>query len=213
MRLLLTVSILLVLFACERTKHRGQNHSSANGSDKATMDEDLKLTIERHGDTIYKHYVDPDSTEGDDFDDSYNVVSTFKTIPNDLSFTSDFCLVENDYQVFLNAQEVIDYCDQSINRANNGQVLEYADDSYETLKQFAQSSLSAQQPPNSVDENWLPMLLLNCRFSIINTKTHQKPKAVLIEYYETEFSGGKYFYLVTPKGDTSTFIHAPGWIS
>jgi hypothetical protein len=214
MRLFLTIFFLTFLLACNQIKKQDRNNKATIKSGTAKEEDDsLTLTIEGHGDTVYKHYVDPDSTKGDNFDDSYNVKSIYKTIPNDFSLTSNLFFVKNGYKVFLNPQEVINYCDKSISRIKKGENLDYDEKSFEALKQYVQTSLSGQNNANPFDYDWLPALLINCKFSIINIKTKEKPKAVLVEYYRTEFSGGKNFYLLTPKDDTLNFIHDMDWIS
>jgi hypothetical protein len=214
MRQFPTICALIVLLACNQTEKHDQNAKTVNKTDTTYKQEDSwTLTIEKHGDTVYKHFVDPDSTNGDNFDDSYDVKSIYKTVSNDTTLKSNLFFIEGDYSVFLNANEVIAYCDNAIRQIRQGQNLRYDEKSFLDLKQFAEASLFGQNKSNPFDYDWLPALLLNCKVFIINTKTKQRPKALLIEYYRTEFSGGKNFYLITPKGDTLSFIHDMDWIS
>jgi len=214
MRLFTTILLLTFLLGCNQTKKQNQNNKTIVTSDTTKNEDDsLILTVEKHGDTVYKHFIDPDSTKGDKFDDSYHVKSIYKTIPNNVNLTSNLFFIEDDYKVFFNPEEVINYCDKSISMIKKGENLDYNEKSFEALRQFAASCLAGQEKANPFDYDWLPALLINCKFSIINTKTYEKPKAVLVEYYRTEFSGGKNFYLVTQKGDTLNFVHDMDYIN
>ena len=214
MRQFSTIILLTFLFACNQTpKQKSNTKTSANADTTLQVDDSLKLVIEKHGDTVYKHFIDPDSTKGDNFDDSYNVKSVYKTVLNDTTIKSNLFFSQADYKVFLNPKDVINFCDKSIKQIKEGKSLDYDEKSFNELKIFAQSYLTRQNKSNPFDYDWLPALLLNCKFAIVNTKTKEKPKAVIIEYYRTEFSGGKNFYLLTPKGDTLSFIHDMDWIS
>ncbi len=214
MRQFSIIFILTFLFACNQpTKQKADTKSSTNSDTTLQTDDSLNLVIEKHGDTVYKHFIDPDSTKGDNFDDSYNVKSVYKTVLNDTTIKSNLFFSQANYKVFLNPEDIIFFCDKSIKQIREGKSLDYDEKDFNDLKGFAQSYLTRQNKVNPFDFDWLPALLLNCKVFIINAKTMEKPKALIIEYYRTEFSGGKNFYLLTPKGDTLNFIHHMDWIS
>lgn len=207
------IVIVILISSCNQSNESKSDKIQTPSDTAVKVDESLDLLIAKHGDTVYKHFIDPDSTKGDNFDDSYNVKSVYKTIKNDTTIKSNLFFIEDEYKVFFEPTEIISFCDNSINEIKKGKSFDFDEKSFVQLKSFAKSYSSGQGVKYPFDYDWLPALLLNCKFYIINIKSGQRPKAMIIEYYNTEFSGGKNFYLLTPKGDTLSFIHDMDWIS
>lgn len=208
------ISILILFSSCIQSTKQQTDKRPLTSSDTAVQYEDsLDVVIERHGDTVYKHFINPDSTKSDKFDNSYNVKSVYKTIKNDTTIKSDLFFIEDDYKVFFEPADIISFCESSIKDLKKGKHLDYEEKNFIELKSYAKSYLSGQNIKYPFDYDWLPALLLNCKFFIVNMKTNGVPRAIIIEYYRTEFSGGKNFYLLTPKGDTLNFFHDMDWIS
>ena len=50
-------------------------------------------------------------------------------------------------------------------------------------------------------------LIFNIHSKIEDFKTKENPKSILVEFYKTEFSAGKNFYIINTKGDTVIWFH------
>jgi hypothetical protein len=165
-----------------------------------------RLEIEKRGDTIIKHYINLKGSANTKFDNSYNSVCTYKERLNDLTITSDFYLNRNGYLFFFDTDKIILYCDsiiQGINSSNENIKLHF----YQNLKRYV---LHQEIPTTNILASLTTKdqeLFVNFNSKIVDSKTGDKPKSLLIEFYRTEFSGGKYFYIIKNNGDTLELFH------
>ena len=157
----------------------------------------LKIVTERQGSTIIKHYIDLKGTKGDNFDNSYTATLNYKEVVNDTTICSNFFLVVNDYKIYFDPKKIVPYCDSIIKTLRSDYDRENTKPYYENLRKRA---LNKKTNLRYFTEE--PELIEKFNFKIINQKTKEKPKSILIEYYKTEFSGGKNFFVLTLKGDT-----------
>lgn len=173
----------------------------------------LRLEIEKRGDTLIKHYIDLKSTDlkgmyADEFDGSYNAACTYQEVKNDASVNSNFYVTEGDYQLYFSQKKVAAYCDSVIKGlTSTGYKGLIEKPYYENLKRRALNKTDTFYSNQTVE------LLQNFDCKIVNQKTKDKPKLVLIELYRTEFSGGKNLYIITGNGDTVKLFHQQDYIN
>ncbi len=172
----------------------------------------VRLEFEKRGDTIIKHYIDLKGLINDNFDGSYNAVCTYNERANDTTITSDFYLTVNGYKFYFDTKKVVAYCD-SIMSGLNSDNYNLKRQHYQNLKRcvlhqdIPTSNIIALLPSNEQE------LFVNFDSKIVDAKTGDKPKSLLIEFYRTEFSGGKYFYIIKNQGDTVGLFHNRDFIN
>ncbi|CAN5356920.1 hypothetical protein BH09BAC5_BH09BAC5_26590 [soil metagenome] len=167
----------------------------------------IRIEVERRGDTLIKHYIDLKGTDDDNFDNSFNAVCTYKKIKNDTTIKSSFYITEGDYQIYFYSTDVISYCDSIIKQMSTSYDNDVTKPYYENLKK------RALKKTDILYLNQESELIQNFKCYFINTKTKEKPKSILIEFYRTEFSGGKYYYIINQKGDTINLFHQLDFIN
>ncbi|MGC4104072.1 hypothetical protein [Ferruginibacter sp.] len=206
----------IILFACttrsRQTKNVQQDTAAKNHFSNiiqvAQYGDSVRLEIEKTDTGIIKHYIDLKGLVDDNFDNSYNVVCKYKTINNDTSITSGCFFKEGDYQLNFDQKQLVAYCDSIIQHLAPGEYNnEVIKPPYEKLKKYA------LHKSTSYALNYIPELIINLPGKIVNTKTKELPQAILIEFYKTEFSAGKNFYLISDRGDTLNWIHHLDYIN
>jgi len=209
--------LLTIFFACttkstKQVKSNNQILTSKNHFSNIIKVEQYgdsaRLEIEKQGDTLIKHYIDLKGLTDDNFNNSYNVVCNYETIKNNTSVNSDCFFVEGDFKLYFNKDEIISYCDSIIQHLkSNDWDNDVIKPPYEELKKFALHKNSTY----SIDK--MQELILNLNSKIVNQKTKEIPKSILVEFYKTEFSAGKNFYVITNKSDTVEWFHQMNYIN
>jgi hypothetical protein len=175
----------------------------------------MQLEVEKRGDTLIKHYMDLKGKTDDNFDDTYNVTCTYLGKANDTTLRSNFYLEENGYRFYLDAGKYLAYYDSLISKMRKGynieSMIKYYEDKkgdVEYVKHLKQNEITLNPP--GISE---PEILIKLTSKIVEIRTNEKPKSLLIEFYETEYTGGKTLYIISTKNDTIKFFSRTDWIS
>lgn len=167
----------------------------------------VRLEVEKSGPTLIKHYIDLKGTKDDGFDNSYNVTCNYETIKNDTTINSNCFFVEGNYKLYFNQQQIIQYCDSIIQHLkSNDWDRDVVKPPYQELKKYA------LRKSNSYPLDKMQELVFNMNCRIVDVKTKEVPKLILVEFYKTEFSAGKNFYIINSKGDTTDWFHHMDYI-
>jgi hypothetical protein len=161
----------------------------------------LRIETIVKGDTIIKHYIDLKGVTDDNFDNSYTALCVYKSKKNDTMMNSSYFITLNEYKFYFDTLEVLNYCD-SLMSLNRNEKKEYYRDLKQSINQKGDKSIKIGFL-NGFERD----LLINFRPKIIDRKTQKAPRALLIESYRTDFSGGKNFYIIKNQGDTILLFH------
>lgn len=132
----------------------------------------------------------------------------YETIKNDTTINSNCFFIEGDYKIYFNQQQILQYCDSIIQHLkNNDWDRDVIKPPYEELKKYAIHK-STSYPLDKMQE-----LVFNMNSKILDSKSKEVPKSILVEFYKTEFSAGKNFYIITNKGDTTEWFHQMDYIN
>lgn len=215
-RLYFIMTLFLGLAACDDSTQKAESTSNTKNRNHFSniiqvqqFGDTVRIEIEKRGDTIIKHYIDLKGLADDNFDNSYNTVCTYILKPNDTTINSTFCITVNDYWLYFDQRKVNSYCDSIIKTLTSDYDRENIRPYYENLKKRALN----KNKTNIIYLNSESELIENFNCKIVNQKTKEKPKSILIEFYKTEFSGGKNYYLISTKGDTLGLFHKMDYIN
>ena len=203
---------LLILFwglvACDDSTSttKDKNHFS-NIIEVQQFGDSVRLEIEKRGDTFIKHYIDLKGLADDNFDNSYNIMCTYIEKLNDTTLNSTFYLTRNNYRIYFDQKKITSYCDSIIRTLTSDFDRKNTKPYYENLKELVSNKNKTDSYFN-VESKLIEKF--NCK--IVHQKTGEKPKSLLIEYYRTEFSGGKKYYLITNKRDTLRLLDEMDYI-
>ncbi len=171
----------------------------------------LKIIYEYSGDTIIQKRIDLKGVSVDGFNNSYTVRSVWSTrtatelnCDKKLTFNNDsiafsFCI-----------DDAIKYMEIKLNKSSNNssQI-----DAYNKIKLNLIKIKNGDKKDFSLLSYRLSLhFLKDIDFSIIDNKTNTKVKEVRIENYETNFSGGKNYYLINKNNDIITHYNVNEWM-
>jgi hypothetical protein len=162
----------------------------------------VRLEVEKKGDTIIKHYIDLKGLAGDNFDDSYNSVCTYKEVLNDSTINPTAYIITGGFKFYFDRKSVLTYCDSIIKGLKTGFDPEVTKSQYDGLKKYIREEKLEKGNIITFSPGYDAELLRNFKTKIVSYKPSQKAKSLLIEFYKTEFSGGQNFYVITNKNDT-----------
>jgi hypothetical protein len=167
----------------------------------------VRIEIEQRGDTLIKHYIDLKGTSDDNFDNSFTTTCVYKKFKNDTGINSAFYLTKNGYRLYFDSKKIASYCDSMISTLTSDYDKDVNKPRYESLKR------RVLMKTDTIGINDESELILNFTCKIIDEKTNEKPKSILVEFYRTEFSGGKNFFILTNKNDTVELFHHMDFIN
>jgi hypothetical protein len=190
----------IIFFSCNSDRPKGE-YANPKGSRNIIQvkefGDSVRLEVEKKGDTIIKHSIDVKGLADDNFDDSYNMVCTYREIPNDTTVNSTACIYTGGFKFYFDRQDVINYCDSVIKALVSDYDLRVIKPEYTGLKKYI------SKKSHTIVSPWCDQeLLVHFRSKILDHETSESPRALLIEFYKTEFSAGKNFYVISNKGDT-----------
>jgi hypothetical protein len=210
---LLTFYFFIIFYSCNNSSKKDVSSVNSIQIDSTSGENDsLIIQIETKGNTVYKHYKDTAKIKRDNFNDSYNVKSVYKKLFNFRPLKTDFYFTQDSFNILFNSTEVLKYCNRSLSKLQTGNEADLSKERYKKLVEFIHNDIEGEKSPKDIDEYWLPTLLLNCNFIIEKVQTKIHPSYLLVEDYETEFSGGNNFYIVMHNTDTVNFLHMMNWI-
>ena len=173
----------------------------------------MRLEVEKRQDKIIKHYIDLKGKKDNGFDDSYNEVCSYASKLNDSTLKSNFYVSSENFKFYLDKKQVLSYCDSIIKKLTTDYDKDVIKPRYEDLKKY----IKRQDKSNIKILKYLPSnyvdLLVNFDIKIVDEKVNEIPHSLLIEYYKTEFSAGKNFYIIKEQGDTVALFHSLDYIN
>lgn len=206
---------LIGLAACDDSTRKAESISESHNVNHFSnviqareFGDTIRIEIEKRGDTLIKHYIDLKGVANDNFDNSFNVICTYHEKPNDTTIKSTFYVSFMDFRFYFDRGEIISYCDSIMKSLTSAYDKEFGIKYYDNLKYHALT----ENKSDIIYLNVEPELIDKFNCSIVNIKTKEKPKSILIENYQTEFSGGINYYLLTNKGDTIELFHKSEYI-
>ncbi|HWB63237.1 MAG TPA: hypothetical protein VG603_07005 [Chitinophagales bacterium] len=165
-----------------------------------TFGDSIRLEVEKRGDTLIKHYIDLKGTADDNFDDSYDATCTYRYIANGPSPQDAYQLNALQYRFLFDSKAIGLWCDSVVDKIASDPDSRIEKKNVYYLQKVVRNKLQGDY------YFVLPELLEHFAPHIERTDNGPEPLGVLVEYYSTEFSGGKNYSIVTAH-DTTNFIH------
>jgi len=203
---IISISFILIAFGGVRSPHKDtisvlpatlQKANSPNVSEVKLLGDSVRLEIEKNGNVYVRHYIDLKGGKNNGFDNSYTVTSIYSNILNDINLRCNYHVTLGDYWIYFDKQGIIRVCD-SILKSN-------AKDSEK--KYYKSIKLCIAQGARMNYFGWEVSVIQQFKHKIVNRKTGEIQKILLVESYTTEFSGGKNFYVVSQNDDTTALFH------
>ncbi|WP_452218332.1 hypothetical protein [Lacinutrix undariae] len=207
MKYCLLILITLTIISCQ--SH--DNSEKKSGTEKKIFGDSLKVIYEYKGDTVFQKRIDLKGTSDDNFDSSFDVMSIWSTkrtsdldCPQILELKKDsirfrFCIddvlkkVENDIEAFSDKP----WKTKGLQKLKE-ELLE--------IKTSEKSNFSKNM--FNLSFHWLKEI----KFYGFDDNTDSEIIKVLVEKYETNFSGGTNYHLVNEKNDTIADFHFNQWM-
>lgn len=164
----------------------------------------LRIEYEFRGDTIVEHRIDLKGIHDDGFDNTFTAVRTTKNRESSrLECSEAFNLWFGEVSFQFCKEEARSYYD-SLARYGNQRDSQNA---REVLKNL--EGVFTPRDQGIVEINFfLPLMLIqHLRFKAMDSISSKEVARIAIESYETEFSGGKNYYVIDGGGDTMYMFH------
>ncbi|MBI1288889.1 MAG: hypothetical protein GC178_15080 [Flavobacteriales bacterium] len=224
MRTWTLIVLISILSACSAPTDNGQNEMSTeqanhfdNVSKVEVFGDSLRIEYEIYDNTIIQHRIDLKGTKDDGFDNSYTVTSIWSSREaSAIDCKSELQIVWDSLDFRFCVEQVIRRYDSLITEAGP-----WRGEASDSLNVFNQKIIELQEIKSQLEKikskrigrlNSMPFympfdLLRTIEFSVTDLRTDDQLNRVLVEDYETEFSGGKNFYLVNSTNDTIGKVH------
>jgi hypothetical protein len=207
MKVQIITSFLFLCFSCNETNPIIKQDKSINEnhfpfvSKVINLGDTARIEIETYGNKVIKHYIDLKNKLDDGSINSYDIVSTYSEKMNDTTINSKFYITLNEYNIYFDKSIVIQYCDSVLSSQNSESKRLH----FQNLKRFVRNQKIINNKPFSEIPSMKSELLDLFTGKIVNSTTRIKPKSLLIESYFSELSGsgGKKYYVISKKGDTT----------
>mgnify|MGYP003669871005 CR=1 FL=1 len=207
------ILILLILSGCEFQEKE-------NSVSVETFGDSLKIETEIKDGIIVKRFIDLKGVSDDGFDGSYEVYLRYNERINQNIKPDNYKFELNGFTFSFNKKDVLSFCEerqktdnnQSFGDDQNGQIGQIFIREFSNFKDIIDGEASLSDFHDMYQDLWKVELITHCRFSMEDTNNKERPKSLLIEHYETSFSGGRNFYLITNKSDTVDFYFHNDWM-
>ena len=172
----------------------------------------LKIIYEYRGDTVIQKRIDLKGTSDDNFDNSFNVISVWST-----RMASEL----NCNQIFKLEQEGVEFnfCINDIISKIENDIIKYSDkpwkiDRLKNLKKELVDIKDGKLEKLSQRTYYLTFdLIREINFSAYDIESKTNVDKVRVEKYETNFSGGRNYYLINKENDTIARFDVNEWMS
>jgi hypothetical protein len=204
--------LVTILLSCNRTTN---NTSLDNNTTRVqNLGDTTQPKIEKQKDAILKYLINYKGLTSANYEK--NDDNDFKYLEklNDTTINSNFFITVKEYKFYFDNKKVETYCDSIIKGFPQDNSENIFKRQYENLKRFVQN----RKRPKTLSPSFHSEeqeLLMNFNSKIINSKTGEKPKSLLIEYYRTGPTGGKNIYIIRNNNDTAIelFSHVDQYIN
>jgi|GEM_PF-5092764 len=212
---LIIVFFIIALFGCQSKNDKIQETSQIVDTivrrDTVTYGDSLRIIYKYIGDTVFQKRIDLKGVEDDGFDNSFSVKSIWSTMyPTELDCTRKLKLSVDSIEFEFCIQDALKYTVGEIIKAVNkpwiSSDLEKTIQELIAFKNYKIDSLT-------IDTYRLTFeFLRNIDCSIYDYETNLKVDKIRIEKYETEFSGGYNYFLISNEKDTIARFHINEWM-
>ena len=201
----------LILISCshasdheQRDDPQEQANYFENASKVELFGDSLRVEYEIHGDTVIQHRIDLKGKKGDGFDDSFTVTSIWvDRIPSRLDCKNKIEISSDSLEFWFCTSQVIDHYDSLIRDPSEWDK-GYLTQTRTRLGKIRNEALGRIEATSI----FMPLkLAMKLDFQLVDSRTNDTTSKLLIENYDTEFSGGKNFYIVNSKNDTTARFH------
>lgn len=195
--------VIVALIGC-------QPNSDTHTKTVQIFGDSLKVEYEYHGDTVIQNRIDLKGITDDGFDNSFTVTSIWSSRnPTYLDCRNRLKLREGNLYFTFCVDDVIKKVDNDIVHYNGEGFEEELRKLRSELVKINQGTIDSL----STYTDYLTFdLLRSVDFSISTKDGRVRIKTVRIEEYETEFSGGRNYYIIGEKMDTVARFDVNEWI-
>ena len=172
----------------------------------------LKIIYEYRGDTVIQKRFDLKGTADDNFDSSFNVISVWSTrMASELDCNQIFKLEQDGVK--------FNFCINDIISKIENDIIKYSDkpwkiDRLKTLKKELLDIRDGKLEKLSQRTYYLTFdLIREINFSAYDSESKTNVDKVRVEKYETNFSGGRNYYLINKQNDTIARFDVNEWMS
>ncbi len=209
----ITLNILILLGCQSKTKKELITDVTKNRTETKIFGDSLKIVYEYRGDTIIQNRIDLKGTSDDNFDSSFTVVSVWTTRrTSDLKCSDEIILNIDGIDFKYCYADIFNKIDNDIKKAKQDDEPWKVDGLIETWNKFLNYQRDGKEDLNEIKEYFLFALLREIDFSAYDNQTKTKVQKVRIEKYETNFSGGRNYYLMNISNDTITRFGRTEWM-
>ena len=174
----------------------------------------LKIDYEYRGDTVIQKRIDLKGVLNDNFDNSFTVVSVFSRKEKSKLLCSDKFKITIDNIDFQ-------YCYEEIFSKLESDVIKYkeSDEPWkleglnETKRKIIEYKNGGKPDLRWIKRNYIFNLIRELDFEIYDNRNNSEVKSIIIEKYETDFSGGHQYYFLNKDNDTIAKYNIRDWIS
>lgn len=209
---------ILILIGCQsKTKKEliidDKSIPTKNRTETKVFGDSLKVIYEYRGDTIIQNRIDLKGTSDDNFDSSFTVISIWSTRATSVLICSDEIKLTLDGIDFKYCYaDIFNKIDNDIKKAKQNDEPWKVDGLSETRNEFLNYQRDGKEDLNKIKEYFLFALLREIDFSAYDNQTKSKVQKVRIEKYETDFSGGRNYYLLSKADDTIARFNRTEWM-
>jgi len=216
MKYLYFLLIILTLIGCQ-SKSKTDLQTKLNDSDTTARIEtkvygdSLKIIYEYRGDTIIQNRIDLKGTSDDGFDNSFTVKSIFSTrMAAELNCTKELKLNQDGVDFIFCLNDAIEKIEKDIIKFSDKH---WRVESLNEIKNDLTAIKKGETDSLSMRTYYLTFnFLRDIDFSIYDNDKKVKVEKVRIERYETNFSGGRNYYLIDRKNDTIAQFNVNEWM-
>jgi len=206
MRIILAISIfisLLILSCRSKTEIDSRQYIFRDSTWVETYGDSLRIEFKRKNDTVIQKRIDLKGTDGDGFDDSFNVISVWsRMVPLALDCDKKTKFIWDSLEFTFCTPRLINYID-SVSKKSPMIGMSYKD---------LRDSLMNKVNLFVEQREYLPFeLMMHMRFELVDLRKHKPVLKMFVESYTTDFSGGRNFILMN-KMDTLETVHVMDWI-
>ncbi len=208
----LCIILTIALIGCQDKHSKSDLDEETTVSRKETQvfGDTLKVVYEYHGDTVIQHRIDLKGITDDGFDNSFTVKSVWSTKNTaDLTCSKKLKINQGGVEFYFCLNDAIQKVTTDINTSDEPGLIDRLTESKAELMDIENGKIDSL----TTETYYLTFdLLRTIDFSIVDIKTKSKIKKVRIELYETEFSGGRNYYLIGDKKDTLASFDVNEWM-
>ncbi|WP_152023909.1 hypothetical protein [Dokdonia sp. PRO95] len=173
----------------------------------------LKIVYEYRGDTVIQERIDLKKISEDNFDDSFTVVSVFsRKEKSNLSCTEIFKMTIDSMDFQYCYDDIFSKLEADLLTAKNADKPSKVEGLNETKRKIIDYKNGTKTDLKWIKRHFVFDLILDLDFDIYDNKNRSEIESIIIEKYETNFSGGHQYYFLNKERDTIVTYNIRDWI-